>query len=299
MQVLKECKHTDRAKNHCREPLHVRPHKRGYLNVECAAGHQWVWCANCCTCGTNGCNRATHWIERDCYDTGKCNHVQRHSQPMDIPEAIDNPEVRQVSRFRAALDILRVVSSLNFCFDPKATERGTGEGGRSPQRAASNRTAPLELAVQPKSAEERGSEGGERSGREGAGGAGVPSPTSVEHPTAHASTGRGADARDGEASDKARVGRGRHRRNMVAGQVVDPERLVSLVLSMGGARSLTAKRRWRVSLSTPACISASHASDTPAFLASLPFVPSLSFPSPPRLRLPISTYSSCFWMLCL
>jgi len=157
--------------------------------------------------------------------------------------------------------------------------------------------------VQPKSTEERGSGEGERSGfaegREGAGGAGVPSPTSVEHPTAHASTGRGADARDGEASDKARVGRGRHRRNMVAGQVVDPERLVSLVLSMGGARSLTAKRRWRVSLSTPACISASHASDTPAFLASLPFVPSLSFPSPPRLRLPISTYSSCFWMLCL
>jgi hypothetical protein len=155
--------------------------------------------------------------------------------------------------------------------------------------------------AQPKSAEERGSEGGERSGRaeghEGAVGAGEPSPTSVEHPAVHASTGRGADARDEEASDKARVGRGRHRRNMVAGQVVDPGRLVSLVLSMGGARSLTAKRRWRVSLSAPARVSASHASDTPAFLASLLF-PSSSLPSPPRLRLSISTCSSCFSLLC-
>jgi hypothetical protein len=192
-------------------------------------------------------------------------------------------------------------SSWNFCFDPKATERGTGEGRRSPQRAVSSRTAPLGLAAQPKSAEERGSEGGERSGRaeghEGAVGAGEPSPTSVEHPAVHASTGRGADARDEEASDKARVGRGRHRRNMVAGQVVDPGRLVSLVLSMGGARSLTAKRRWRVSLSAPARVSASHASDTPAFLASLLF-PSSSLPSPPRLRLSISTCSSCFSLLC-
>ena len=201
-------------------------------------------------------------------------------------------------------------SSWNFCFDPKATERGTGEGRRSPHRAARSRTAPLGLAAQPKSAEERGSEGGERSGRaegnEGAVGAGEPLPTSVEHLAAHASTGRGADARDGEASDKTRVGRGRHRRNMVAGQVVDPERLVSLVLSMGGARSLTAKRRWRVSLSTPACISASHASDTLAFLSSLLFVPSSllfvpssSLPSPPRLRLPTSKCSSCFSLLCL
>lgn len=200
-------------------------------------------------------------------------------------------------------------SSWNSCFDPKATERGTGKGGRSPQRAASSCTAPLELAVQPRSAEERGSGGGESSGRaeghegavgaESAVGADVPSPTSVEHPAAHASTGRGADARVGEASDKARVGRGRHRRNVVAGQVVDPERLVSLVLSMGGARSLTAKRRWRVSLSTPALVSVSHASYTPAFLSSLLFVPSSSLKSPPRLRLQISTCSSCFSLLCL
>jgi hypothetical protein len=34
--------------------------------------------------------------------------MQRHSQPMDIPEAIDNPEVWQVSRLRAALGMLRV-----------------------------------------------------------------------------------------------------------------------------------------------------------------------------------------------
>ena len=115
-RVLLACKHTDRAKNHCPEPLRVRPHKRGHLTAECAAGHQWVWCPLCCTCdklGTNGCHQATHWIERDCYDTGKRNHMQRHS-PCQVPtsmlEAVALPEVctvcHQICCARSVLECL-------------------------------------------------------------------------------------------------------------------------------------------------------------------------------------------------
>ena len=98
-RVLEACKHTDRAKNRCPEPLRVRPHKRGHLTAECAAGHQWVWCPLCCTCGklgTNGCHKAAHWIERDCYDTGKRNHMQRHGpcqMPTNVLKAVALPEV--------------------------------------------------------------------------------------------------------------------------------------------------------------------------------------------------------------
>ena len=112
-RVLQACKHTDRAKNRCPEPLRVRPHKRGHLTAECAAGHQWVWCPLCCTCGklgTNGCHKAAHWIERDCYDTGKRNHMQRHGpcqMPTNVLEAVALPEVcadvLSVSRLRRSL----------------------------------------------------------------------------------------------------------------------------------------------------------------------------------------------------
>ena len=105
-----------------------------------------------------------------------------------------------------------------------------------------------------KSAEERGSGARARVGRaeapEGGGGACMLSPATAEHPGAgpgRASTGNGADARGGEERDsRSRVGRGRPGRNVVAGHVVDVERLASLVMSMGGALSVTAKRRWRV-----------------------------------------------------
>jgi len=94
-QVLKGCKHMDRCQNRCSEPLRIRGHKRGHLTVECAAGHQWVWCPLCCNCGTKGCNQTTHWIERDCYDTGKRNHMQRHSNQTtaETREAVVDPEV--------------------------------------------------------------------------------------------------------------------------------------------------------------------------------------------------------------
>ena len=98
-RVLQACKHTDRAKNRCPEPLRVRPHKRGHLTAECTAGHQWVWCPLCCNCGklgTNGCHQAAHWIERDCYDTGKRNHMQRHGpcqMPTNVLKAVALPEV--------------------------------------------------------------------------------------------------------------------------------------------------------------------------------------------------------------
>jgi len=95
---LKGCKHMDRCQNRCSEPLRIRGHKRGHLTVECAAGHQWVWCPLCCNCGTKGCNQTTHWIERDCYDTGKRNHMQRHSNQTtaETREAVVDPEASRV-----------------------------------------------------------------------------------------------------------------------------------------------------------------------------------------------------------
>ena len=79
---LHQCKHVDRTtkRMQCTAALHLRAHKRGYLAVACDAGHQWVWCAHCCDCslGTRGCIMPAHWMERDSYDTGKRNHMQRH-----------------------------------------------------------------------------------------------------------------------------------------------------------------------------------------------------------------------------
>ena len=110
MQLLNQCKHVDRttSRMQCPAVLRIRAHKRGYLSVSCDAGHQWVWCAHCCDCsrslgaaacqvsaavstpacsckkrslqlqGARGCIIPAHWFERDSFDTGKHNHMQRH-----------------------------------------------------------------------------------------------------------------------------------------------------------------------------------------------------------------------------
>ena len=136
----------------------------------------------------------------------------------------------------------------------------TGASRHSPARRESRIQ---ETAVQPTGTGERGPGAGAHfdraEGPEGGGGAGMLSPASAERPGGfprHASKGNGADARGGEeCGSRAGVGRGRPRRNMVAGHVVDVERLVSLVMSMGGALSVTAKHQWRVCLSSrpPPC----------------------------------------------
>ena len=85
--TLHQCKHVDRTtkRMQCTAQLHLRPHKRGYLAVACDCGHQWVWCSHCCDCslGTRGCIMPAHWMERDSFDTGKRNHMQRHSAQPD------------------------------------------------------------------------------------------------------------------------------------------------------------------------------------------------------------------------
>lgn len=97
--ALHQCKHVDRTtkRMQCTAALHLRAHKRGYLAVACDAGHQWVWCAFCCDCslGTRGCIMPAHWMERDSYDTGKRNHMQRHlagdsGLPNAVPGVIHN-----------------------------------------------------------------------------------------------------------------------------------------------------------------------------------------------------------------
>ncbi|KAJ1495099.1 hypothetical protein T484DRAFT_3629141 [Baffinella frigidus] len=72
----------------CADVPRVATHKRGYLACACAQGHQWVWCAKCCACPrpalivagaeVRGCNNGAHWFERDAFDTGRRNHMNRH-----------------------------------------------------------------------------------------------------------------------------------------------------------------------------------------------------------------------------
>ena len=80
--TLHQCKHIDRTTKRlqCSAALRLHAHKRGYLAVACDAGHQWVWCAHCCDCslGMRGCIVSAHWMERDSFDTGTRNHMQRH-----------------------------------------------------------------------------------------------------------------------------------------------------------------------------------------------------------------------------
>ena len=88
VQILQRCKHVDRKRNRlpCPCRLRMRNHKRGYLAVVCEAGHQWVWCSYCCDCqrgGHVGCTNHNHWMERDSFDTGRRNHMQRHLDNYD------------------------------------------------------------------------------------------------------------------------------------------------------------------------------------------------------------------------
>ena len=88
VQILQRCKHVDRKRNRlpCPCRLRMRNHKRGYLAVVCETGHQWVWCSYCCDCqrgGHVGCTNHNHWMERDSFDTGRRNHMQRHLDNYD------------------------------------------------------------------------------------------------------------------------------------------------------------------------------------------------------------------------
>lgn len=46
-----------------------------------------MWC-DCVDCGTRGCTTASHWMERDSYDTGKRNHMQRHTHDREVFEGM-------------------------------------------------------------------------------------------------------------------------------------------------------------------------------------------------------------------
>ncbi len=87
VEMLPKCKHVDRkqGRQQCPGAMRVRNHKRGYLTVVCDLGHQWVWCSYCCDCGSAGigCAAAQHWMERDSFDTGRRNHMQRHLENYD------------------------------------------------------------------------------------------------------------------------------------------------------------------------------------------------------------------------
>mmetsp|Transcript_13197 Transcript_13197/g.20713 ORF Transcript_13197/g.20713 Transcript_13197/m.20713 type:complete len:565 (+) Transcript_13197:74-1768(+) len=95
--ILHQCKHIDRTSERaqCSAPLHLREHKRGHLAVACEANHQWVWCPECCDCGlgTRGCIMPAHWMERDSFDTGKRNHMQRHQNPQPGGPGAKRPAV--------------------------------------------------------------------------------------------------------------------------------------------------------------------------------------------------------------
>lgn len=45
-------------------------------------GGQWVWCKLCCDCtgAVQGCQEREHWFERDAFDTGRRNHMNRHTK---------------------------------------------------------------------------------------------------------------------------------------------------------------------------------------------------------------------------
>jgi len=82
--LLPVCKNVERSgeRKACLLPLREKGHKRGYISVACSGGHQWVWCSSCCDCAKDGegCTFSQHWFERDSFDTGKRNHMQRHNR---------------------------------------------------------------------------------------------------------------------------------------------------------------------------------------------------------------------------
>jgi hypothetical protein len=85
--LLSTCKFVSkRTCVECPDVPRSATHKRGYLACACSQGHQWVWCAKCCACPRpagakgRGCNNAAHWFERDAFDTGRRNHMNRHQE---------------------------------------------------------------------------------------------------------------------------------------------------------------------------------------------------------------------------
>jgi hypothetical protein len=90
--MLKTCKFVSkRSGKICNGELSLAQHKRGYLAVSCTHGHQWVWCQHCCNCHPDsfqgqgqgkarGCSNSVHWFERDAFDTGRRNHMNRHNR---------------------------------------------------------------------------------------------------------------------------------------------------------------------------------------------------------------------------
>ena len=82
---IDQCKFVDRktgARKVCISTVSRKKHRRGYCSIACSLGHTWVWCKHCCDCisedGQLGCINAAHWFERDSFDTGRRNHMQRH-----------------------------------------------------------------------------------------------------------------------------------------------------------------------------------------------------------------------------
>jgi len=87
--MLPTCKFiSKRSGKICSAELSRSQHKRGHFSVLCSAGHQWVWCSACCNCHKQdgagmpprGCTNLVHWFERDAFDTGRRNHMNRHSE---------------------------------------------------------------------------------------------------------------------------------------------------------------------------------------------------------------------------
>lgn len=143
LALLRECKHVDRKQNRkqCPFALHLRGHKRGHLAVSCEAGHQWVWCFFCCDCPRSGlgCANAFHWMERDSFDTGRRNHMQRHMAGYDAKSEWSNPvNIAALANgaimfpMYAQAQALAISASLQ-CHDAKPNPEPAGQAGEGGQ----------------------------------------------------------------------------------------------------------------------------------------------------------------------
>jgi hypothetical protein len=107
VEILSRCKHVDRKRNReaCPGALRIRNHKRGYLAVVCDRGHQWVWCSCCCDCKRSGigCSAMQHWMERDSFDTGRRNHMQRHVADYDANDDLDGAIMAELQPRQVAM----------------------------------------------------------------------------------------------------------------------------------------------------------------------------------------------------
>jgi hypothetical protein len=107
IEILPKCKHVDRKRNRepCQGALRIRNHKRGYLAIVCERGHQWVWCSCCCDCARCGigCGAMQHWMERDSFDTGRRNHMQRHMADYDANDDLDGALMAELQPRQVAM----------------------------------------------------------------------------------------------------------------------------------------------------------------------------------------------------